>query len=450
MLALLLASCGPRGPHGQFGDSLDHSPSEEGYYYQLITLPVPDGIELEVGGLDVLPDGRPAVATRRGEVWLVDDAYDPEPTPDYSLFAQGLHEPLGLLWKDGSLYSAQRGELTRMQDTSGDERADVYETVYAWPLTGNYHEYSFGPLELKNGNFFVSLNLGWFGRGGSEAKWRGWALEITPDGEAIPLAAGFRSPAGIGITSSGDVFYGENQGDWIGSGWISHVEKGDFLGHPAGLRWTDESDSPLRLGESDVPDTGEPMFRARETVPQLKLPAVWFPHAVMGISTSAIIEDETGGAFGPFAGQLLVGDQGHSKLMRVFLERINGAYQGVVFPFYEGFASGILRTAWGADNSLFVGQTSRGWAATGKEPFALERLVWTGKTPFEMKEIRSIADGFEVEFTMPVDPCIIARRFDVCRDELHVQVPQHVREVRRSTSSHCACRYAGFRMTTLP
>ncbi len=408
LAVLVLASCGTRGERGlsgdSFGDSLDHSPSEEGYYYQLITLPVPDGVELEVGGLDVLPDGRPAVATRRGEVWLVDGAYDSDPQPDYRLFAQGLHEPLGLLWKDGSFYSAQRGELTRMQDANGDDRADVYETVYAWPLTGNYHEYSFGPLALKNGNLFVSLNLGWFGRGGSEAKWRGWALEITPEGEATPLAAGFRSPAGIGITSSGDVFYGENQGDWIGSGWISHIEKGDFLGHPASLRWSDEPESPLRLAESDVPDTGDPMFRARETVPELKLPAVWFPHTVMGISTSAIIEDATGGDFGPFAGQLLVGDQGHSKLMRVFLERINGAYQGAVFPFYEGFSSGILRTAWGADNSLFVGQTSRGWAATGKEPFALERLVWTGKTPFEMKAIRSAVDGFEVEFTMPVDP----------------------------------------------
>jgi azurin/glucose/arabinose dehydrogenase len=401
-ILLLLIGIGCQQPV-RFGDSLDHSPDEEGYYYQRITLPIPDDVELEVGGLDVLRDGRPAVATRRGEVWFVDGAYDPDPEPRYSLFAQGLHEPLGLLVKGDTIYSAQRGELTRMIDEDGDERADVYETVFAWPLTGNYHEYSFGPLELPNGNLFVSLNLGWFGQGGSEAKWRGWALEITPDGDAMPLAVGFRSPAGIGITAAGDIFYGENQGDWIGSGWITHIERGDFLGHPAGLRWTDDPDSPLRLLPEDVPDTGEPMMEAKKTIPQLKLPTVWFPHTIMGISTSSIIEDDTGGGFGPFPGQLFVGDQGHSKLMRVFLEKVDGAYQGANFPFYEGFASGILRTAWGVDNSLFVGQTSRGWDATGKAPFALERVIWTGKTPFEMKEIRATADGFDIEFTLPID-----------------------------------------------
>jgi azurin len=52
---------------------------------------------------------------------------------------------------------------------------------------------------------------------------------------------------------------------------------------------------------------------------------------------------------------------------------------------------------------MFVGMTSRGWAATGKSPFGVQRLVWTGKTPFEMKTIRSKPDGFDIEFTMPVD-----------------------------------------------
>ena len=43
---------------------------------------------------------------------------------------------------------------------------------------------------------------------------------------------------------------------------------------------------------------------------------------------------------GPFEGQMMVGDQGHSKIMRVFQEKVNGVYQGVCFPFREGFASG--------------------------------------------------------------------------------------------------------------
>ena len=397
--ALLVFGC--TQPQNPAGDPLGHAPDEEGYYYQRVTLPIPDDVVLEVGGLDVLDDGRPAVATRRGEIWLVNGAYGDAPT--YHRYASGLHEPLGLLAKDGDLYTAQRGELTRMVDEDGDERADLFEAVYAWPLTANYHEYSYGPLLLPNGNFFVSLNLAWVGHGASPVKWRGWALEITPDGEVMPMAVGFRSPAGIGITSNGDIFYGENQGDWIGSGWISHIEKGDFLGHPGGLVWSDEPDSPIQLAMDQVPNTGEPMFEAKKEVPQLKLPTVWFPHTIMGISTSAIIEDQTEGGFGPFAGQLFVGDQGHSKLMRVYLEKVNDVFQGAVFPFYEGFESGILRTAWGDDQSLFVGQTSRGWAATGKAPYALERLIWTGNVPFEMKEIHAESNGFTLVFTSPVE-----------------------------------------------
>src|SRR5690606_33132286 len=59
---------------------------------------------------------------------------------------------------------------------------------------------------------------------------------------------------------------------------------------------------------------------------------------------------------------------------------------------------------WGLDGSLFVGQTSRGWSATGKSPFGIQRLVWTGDIPFEMKHIKSRPDGFEITFTQPIDP----------------------------------------------
>ncbi|MEM1123057.1 MAG: plastocyanin/azurin family copper-binding protein, partial [Bacteroidota bacterium] len=136
--------------------------------------------------------------------------------------------------------------------------------------------------------------------------------------------------------------------------------------------------------------------------PGVKPPSVWFPHTLMGISTSDILVINND-KFGPFEGQLLVADQGHSKIMRVFQEKVDGVYQGVCFPFREGFGSGILRMEWGPDNSIFVGQTNRGWASTGKEPFALERLVYNDREPFEMKTIKATADGFDISFTQPVN-----------------------------------------------
>ncbi|MCU0469970.1 MAG: hypothetical protein MUF58_15345 [Arcicella sp.] len=379
--------------------------SEEDYY-EIKTLPIPDNIKLEIGGVATMPDGRLGVCTRRGEVWVIENPYQLNGTqPNYTLFASGLHEALGLAYRDGSFYCCQRGELTKLTDTDADGKADLYESVANWDLSGNYHEYSYGPVFDKNGDMYLTFNVAWVGYGeGKLAKWRGWLVKIKKDGSLEPIATGLRSPAGFTVNSNGDVLYGENQGDWVGSGRVTHLEKGDFAGNAGGLWWTKEPESPLKYTTvKDVPDTGEPMFEAAKKMKSLKLPAVWFPHALMGISTADMIEDETGGKFGPFTGQYFVYDQGQSKAMRMTLEKVNGKYQGACYPFREGFQSGTLRARWGNDGSMFVGQTSRGWGATGKDLFGLQRLVWNGRVPFEMKTVSARPDGFEIEFTQPVN-----------------------------------------------
>ena len=150
------------------------------------------------------------------------------------------------------------------------------------------------------------------------------------------------------------------------------------------------------------------MVEVAPQVPDLKPPAVWLPHSLMGISTSGILADTTRGAFGPFEGQMFVGDQGQSRVMRVFLEKVNGVYQGAAFPFREGFSSGVLRLVWGKDGSMFVGMTSRGWGSTGRQPYGLQRLEWTGLMPFEVKKVEARPDGFELTFTKPVNPELAA------------------------------------------
>jgi hypothetical protein len=52
---------------------------------------------------------------------------------------------------------------------------------------------------------------------------------------------------------------------------------------------------------------------------------------------------------------------------------------------------------------LIVGGTNRGWPVRGPRAYAVQRLDWTGKTPFEIKEINAQSDGFLVTFTKPVD-----------------------------------------------
>lgn len=407
--------------------------AQESDYYKIVTLPVPEGILLEVGGMTTMDDGRLALCTRRGDVWIVENAgmYEGQ-APRFSLFASGLHEPLGLAYRDNAFYIAQRGELTKLRDTNGDGQADRYETIYDWPLSGHYHEYSYGPKFLPDGSMIVTGNVAfgneeWW-RGESRVPWRGWTLQITEDGQMTPWATGMRSPCGLGIYE-GEFFYADNQGDWHGSGGIWHVEKGSFTGHPAGLKWAGEENSPVKLTaeqfyaqvdkrqikkngryvkpanilEEENPDL---LFEVKKEFPEVQLPAVWLPHGVLGISNAEILVDGNKGAFGPFDGQLFIGDQGQSKIMRVALEKVNGAYQGVAFDFKSNFQSGVLRMAWGNDGSLYVGETNRGWGSAGDRTAGLERLVWTGKTPFEMKTVRAMTGGFEIEFTQAVDSAL--------------------------------------------
>lgn len=401
----------------------DSIPTENDYY-KIIKVPVPEGVVLEVGGLTVMPNGDLAASTRRGDVWMIENPASAQPF--YRKFAGGLHEILGLVNKEGVLYCAQRGELTRLVDRNGDGRADRYETVYAWPISGHYHEYSFGPKIAPDGSFFVTGNVSfgnndwWAGK--SIVPWRGWTMRITEDGKMSPWAAGMRSPCGIGLVD-GEFFYGDNQGDWMGSGFVMHVAKGDFVGHPASLNWAGRPESPVKMRQpmvfSDVSPRDDPKMKPEYVADEpwtnfydfakkhpdmgIKTPAVWLPHGVLGISTSEIITDDNKGGFGPFAGQLFVGDQGMSKIARVFLEKVDGIYQGAAFDFRSGFRSGVLRMCWGAPNTMFVGGTNRGWGSTGTEPYGLERLLWTGDMPFEMKAVRAMPDGFEIEFTKPVD-----------------------------------------------
>ncbi|WP_041257846.1 membrane protein [Fibrella aestuarina] len=400
------------------------SPKEEDFF-KITRVSAPEGTLLEVGGLTMLPNGDLGVATRRGDIFIVQNPTSRRPF--FRKFASGLHEVLGLAYKDGSLYCAQRGELTKMTDTNQDGKADLFETVYAWPLSGHYHEYSFGPKIAPDGTFFVTGNVAfgdeeWW-RGESRVPWRGWTMKISENGQMQPWATGMRSPAGLGMID-GELFYADNQGDWQGSGGVVHVKKGAFTGHPAGLRWTGMPNSPLKLTaeqfyakidirqkrdangrmikpENVVNETPDLLFKVKETFPEIQTPAVWLPHGVLGISNSEILPIPQG-VFGPFSGQLLVGDQGMSKISRVMLEKVNGEYQGAAIEFRSGFRSGVMRLAFAPDGSLFVGETNRGWGSAGDANEGLQRLVYNGNTPFEMRTVRAMPDGFEVEFTQPV------------------------------------------------
>jgi hypothetical protein len=125
-------------------------------------------------------------------------------------------------------------------------------------------------------------------------------------------------------------------------------------------------------------------------------------------SPTAIITDHTAGKFGVFQNQLLIGEQTHSQVQRVYLEKVNGVYQGAVWKMIDGFKCGIVPMRLSDEGTLFVGGTSRGWGSRGGKTFSFERVRATGKVPFEMKTMQATPDGFKVSFTKSIDPIIAA------------------------------------------
>ncbi len=376
----------------------------EADFYKILTFTPPAGEVLEAGAIEILPGDKVAVGTRRGEVWIIDNAYDPDPAKvKFSRFAHGLHEVLGLSYRDGWLYVTQRPDVTRIKDTDGDGKADLFEVVTdGWEINGDYHEYAFGSRFDRNGEIWITLCL--TGSFNSNSKFRGWAGKVTKDGKFVPTTSGVRSPGGVGFNAEGDVFYTDNQGPWNGACHLKHITVGGFVGHPDSFRWYKEKEARYLGPAPLVPKSNSRIMIEAKRIPQLVPPAITFPYGKMGQSASGIDCDLSAGKFGPFEKQVFVGDQTHSTLMRCYLEKVNGRYQGACFPFKQGFGSGVVPVRQGKDGSFFVGGTNRGWGSRGPKQFSIERLVWTGKVPFEIHEMRARPDGFELTFTKPIDP----------------------------------------------
>lgn len=361
----------------------DFPPLGEALHYRMYALPLPEDEMIEVGGLAFAPDGRLFVGTRRGDVFVVDEPLSEDPDRiQFRPYLRGLHEILGLLTEGNEdLLVGQRPEVTLVRDEDGDRTADTFLTVCDnFGISGNYHEYLYGPVRDDEGNLFISLNCAFGGGHSARVPYRGWMIKITPEGEMIPWAYGLRSPNGLNFSPAGRLYYADNQGEWIPTCKLQEVRQGEFYGHVSSVPWAPGGD------ENNPP----------EMVP----PAIWFPFLVCR-SASEMVWDTSGGKFGPFEGQCFVGELTNSLIMRCDLEEVQGRMQGACFIFRKGFHCGVNRLEFASDGSLIVGETNRGWGSIGGKTQGVERLEYSGIPPFEIKTMRVTPEGWELTFTKP-------------------------------------------------
>ena len=261
LLILLLAAA----PTLAQGKKRTKSSTPEDDYYKILRFEPPANEVLESGAIEIMPDGKVALGTRRGEIWMIDNAYTDDPKDaKFTRFAHGLHEVLGLAQKDGWLYVIHRPDVSRIKDTNNDGKADVFEVVTdGWEINGDYHEYAFGSRFDKDGNIWIALCL--TGSFNSSSKFRGWAGKVTPEGKFVPTTSGVRSPGGVGFDAEGNVFYTDNQGPWNGACSLKQITVGGFVGHPDSFKWYKEKEAKY-LGEAPlVPKSGSRIHDRSQT-----------------------------------------------------------------------------------------------------------------------------------------------------------------------------------------
>jgi hypothetical protein len=221
-------------------------------------------------------------------------------------------------------------------------------------------------------------------------------MHWDPTTGLTPWAKGFRSPNGIQTGPDGALWVTDNQGDFRTTNPLYHVKKGLFYGHPSSLVWDPEyvkedlKRDPLKQSMQELDSMHTP-------------PAVWFPYG-FSRSPAEPIFDLTNGKFGPFEGQMLVADAAAPRIIRVMLEEVNGVRQGACVDFYSnhGLRNGSNRVVFSPDGTeLYVGQTMREWAGPME---GLQRIKYNGGRVFEILSMRITKDGFDLEFTQPVDP----------------------------------------------
>lgn len=334
------------------------------------------------------------------------------------LITDEVMRPLGMNWRDNGLYVAERDEISKWTDTNGDGLPDEKTTFCSGWISDNFHHFTFG-LPYHDGYFYVALSTSLhlrsqeekdslepgdgpgggvyitpkgtkyvYGGNAPNPEFRGCVLKINAKtGEFEPIAGGLRTPNGVGLGPDNILLCPDNQGDWKPANMIYVVKGGEFLGK-----------YNATVSNIFFPDGGVPsLYSEKDPTP----PAIWLPQNEIGNSPSATLLIPEGM---PFAGQVLSADITQGAIHRVFMEEVDGTWQGAVFRHTMGLEAGPNDIKWGPDGCLYVAGTGSGsgnWGWNNKK-FGLQRLRPTNKTAFEFEKIEATKDGWRVTFTEPV------------------------------------------------
>ncbi|MFL2871537.1 MAG: DUF6797 domain-containing protein [Pirellulaceae bacterium] len=340
--------------------------------YAIDTIEIPFGKEnpfstpMRLGGVDFLPDGRCAVCTLSGDVWIVDGLEGEFNSHKWKRIAAGLCQPLGLAVVDGKIVVSGRDQLTRLHDINGDDEIDFVECITSEFITNPGHDVVTCLDMDDDGNFYFDSSV------------QG-VLKYSPETDTVQvLGSGLRNPNGLGVRGDGDVVLATVQeGSWTPASAIHEAAAGSFHG----------------LGG---PREGAGKYG-------FKMPLCFVPRGIDHSSGGLefLPSDER---LGPLAGQIVGSSFGNCTHYIVLREEIGGRSQGGVVPLTGDFLSGAHRIKFNKHDGSFYIAGSSGWQCYFQDVGSLQRVRHTGKPLFLPTNITTHRNGFVIRYNCRLDP----------------------------------------------
>ena len=341
-----------------------------------------------------------------------------------------LYEPTAIAIHREKLYIGEKDRISRLEDRNGDGlyTADEKVVLIDGLSQPNFHTYTvgFGLVERDGstylaGNLTTSIRIG----GAREVNRiinpktkRGSTFLLGPitgseSADAVDIsyvAGGYRTPNGFAVGADGEMIVTDNQGVFNPSNEFIRLTPGAFYGHY--LLKKDGTNTAAFQPEDVDSKAGGSRY---QTAPTVHLPQ----GPVNRSPTQPIQLTDLKGPLAIYNGQWLMGDVTLGRLNRIFLEEVEGIWQGAVFLHSgghdaegkTGFTAGPNRIVEGPDGHYYIGHIGHGglWRflpAPGEPPkphFGLQRLAFVGPEAIpqdfnEMVAIRDIPGGLEVEF----------------------------------------------------
>lgn len=368
-----------------------------------------------IGGIDLFANGDGVICTwggsqqppgksskSNGEVWIIPTLASGTPGTPVRI-ATGLREPLGVKVVGNDFYVMEKPQISKFTGSGSTwTKSTLWSLPTTWYDDNQWHHFSFN-LVLKDNAFWFTTGTAYDYNPADKIQ-RGALIRVPLTGGSFTqLARGLRNPDGLAIGPDSQFFATENQGHWKPTNSLYHVpvtnvpENGRFFGFRTTGNNSCGTTAPNTDGTSCPADPEYP-------------PAVWLPYGTMSQSPTRPILLNAG----PYAGQMLVGDVNKGGIYRYFVEKVGGEYQGAAFSFMTPGTGGInfgihqfLYTPTGTllaagigggDACGVAGSGNWNWNSTCR---GLDLLTPGTNAPFEILAVRSLANGFDIEFTQP-------------------------------------------------